>query len=178
MKKSLKAKLNNGLSLSKMKAEVFFLKYAFPCTFIIKERGQIDERTFNLLRDAAISSKTLDRLLLEKVYFRAFEKIKMVSEEMKKDKWDLEVLKEYFLKRHNVIIDNGMFAYKNAPASQKRLCKIHKARIAEDKGDCFIVQYKENNKKGKRAVLKELVPDAKTGDTVTIHYGYAVEKIS
>ena len=148
-----------------MKAEVFFLKYAFPCSFIIKERRQIDEKTFHLLRDAALNNKAPDKPLLE----------------MKKDKWDLAVLREYFLKRHNRIIDNGMFAYKNAPESQKRLCKIHIAEIAEDKGDCFIVQYRENNRKNKkstRVVLKELVPDAKIGDRVTIHYGYAVEKIS
>ena len=134
-----------------MKAEVFFLKYAFPCSFIIKERRQIDEKTFHLLRDAALNNKAPDKPLLEKVYFRAFEKIKMVSKEMKKDKWDLAVLREYFLKRHNRIIDNGMFAYKNAPESQKRLCKIHIAEIAEDKGDCFIVQYRENNRKNKKS---------------------------
>jgi|SRR3989344_2812854 len=157
-----------------MKPEVFFLKYAFPCSFIIRQRGEITEKEFKMLEDAAINGKSLPRKLLEKVYFRAFEKIGKLADEMGKDKWDLSILKEYFLTRHNNLINDGMYSYAEAPEALKNLCKVHKAKVVGIKKDALIVEYDGGKR---RPVLKTLVPDANLGDTVTIHYGYAVEKV-
>lgn len=156
-----------------MQPEVLFLKYAFPCSFIIMQRNEITQEEFNMLENAAKHDKVIPREILERVYKRAFEKIKIVAKEMNKDHWDIEVIKEYFVKRHNDMIDKGMFDYGKAPATLKKLCKIHKATVLEVKDDMLIVSYPE----GKRVVMNHFVKDAKVGDIVTIHYGYAIEKL-
>ena len=157
-----------------MEPEVLFLKYAFPCAFIIKQRGEINEFEHQILEDAAINNKVLERRLLEKVFFRAFERINKVAKELNKDKWDSEVIKEYFINKHNSIIDEGMYSYAEAPESLKNLCKVHKAKVIKTKNNFLIVEY--DNKKT-RAASKDLVKNVKIGDYVTIHYGYAVEKL-
>ena len=156
-----------------MEAEVLFLKYAFPCAFIIRQRKEISDEEFNTLKDAAINNKVLQREFLEKIFFRAFERIKKVGEEMNKEMWDVEVIKEYFLVKHNEIINGGMYSYANSPESLKNLCKVHKAKVINIKEDILIVEY--NGKT--RPVMKDFIPDAQIGDTVTIHYGYAIEKL-
>ena len=157
-----------------MKPEVFFLKYAFPCSFILKQRGEIGDKEFKQLEEGAINNKVLPRKLLEKIYFRAFEKIKPIAQEMDRDKWDLDVLKEYFLARHNALIDEGMYAYAQAPETLKNLCRVHKAKVLNVKDDVLVVEYAGGKR---RPVMGTMVSGAKIGDLVTIHYGYAVEKI-
>jgi len=157
-----------------MEPEVLFLKYAFPCAFIIKQRAEISDFEHQILEDAAINNKVLERKFLEKIFFRAFERIEKLAKELNKDKWDYEVIKEYFTDRHNSIIDEGMYSYAKAPESLKNLCKVHKAEIIQIKDDSLIVKY---NKEKLRPVIKSLVKNVKIGDFVTIHYGYAVEKL-
>ena len=157
-----------------MEPEVLFLKYAFPCAFIIKQRAEISDFEHQILEDAAINNKVLERKFLEKIFFRAFERIEKLAKELNKDKWDYEVIKEYFTDRHNSIIDEGMYSYAEAPESLKNLCKVHKAEIIQIKDDSLIVKY---NKEKLRPVIKSLVKNVKIGDFVTIHYGYAVEKL-
>ena len=158
---------------NRMKAEIFFLKYAFPCSFILRQRGEISEVQLKELEKAAMSNKALPKEVLERIYFRAFEKIKPIAQEMKKGRWDLKVLKEYFLVRHNHVIEQGMYAYAKAPETLKELCKVQRGRVTDIKKDALIVEYGRGKR---RPVLKAMVPDAKVGDRVMIHYGYAVEK--
>ena len=155
-----------------MNPEVFFLKYAYPCSYILLQRKEISEEQLENLRQAAIKGLVIPKEKLEKIYFRAFEKITPIAKDLGKDKWDLEVLKEYFITRHNEVIDKGMYAYAKAPPVLKELCKVHKAKIIDKKDNILIVQYSQ----GKiRPVNNELVPEAEIGETVTIHYGYAIE---
>ena len=51
-----------------MKSEVFFLKYAFPCSFIILQRGEITQEEFDQLEKAAINEDILPRKKLEKIF--------------------------------------------------------------------------------------------------------------
>lgn len=163
-----------------MKVENYFLKYAFPCSFVLKQRGEIDDKIIARLERAAINNDKVSRELLERVYFRAFFRIKVLAEELEKDYWDLEVIKEYFLKRHNELLD-GMFNDKDdkgldvdpkAPKFLKNLCKVFVARIIKKGEDFLVVEY-DNGKR--RVVSNALVLEAKVGDNVSIHYGYAVE---
>lgn len=150
--------------------EVYFLRYAFPCAYVLKTIKKIDEETYQTLEDAAINKKVLPRGDLEKIFENAFKNMRIVAEELRKDIWDLRVIKAYFLRRHNEIIEKN-------PATghtSKNLCKVHKAEIIEIKDDYLLVKYGEG---GHRPVLRIFVPKAKVGDRVTIHYGYAVEKI-
>lgn len=156
-----------------MEPEVIFLKYAFPCSFIIKQRNEINDSTYYMLEDAAINNKVLSRKLLEQIFFRAFERIEKIAKELNKDKWDPEVIKEYFINKHNSIIDEGMYSYAKAPESLKNLCKVHKAKVLKVQDDIAIVEYENKT----RPVHTVLTPNIKENDLVTIHYGYAVEKL-
>ena len=156
-----------------MEAEVYFLRYAFPCSSTSMQRGEINQEQFDELREAAINNRVLPREKLERVYHRAFEIIGKLANELNRDKWDLEVIKEYFLKRHNEIIEEGMYDYKRVPASLRELCKVHRAEIVKINDNVLTVRY--NGKKKK--VLSDLVRDVREGDMVNIHHGYAVEKL-
>lgn len=157
-----------------MKPEVFFIKYAYPCAFIIKQRGEIDQAQMNELENAAVNEIPLPKEKLEKIFFRAFKRIEPIARELKKDKWDLEVIKEYFLNRHSNLVEKGFEMNEDIPRTLKELCKVHKAKVVEKKDNLLVVQF--NNKT--RTVISDIVPEATVGDIVTIHYGYAVEIVS
>jgi len=154
-----------------MEAENYFLRYAFPCSFIVLERGEITEEEFQTLKEAAVNGRALEKSFLERVYFRAFQKIEKVAKELGKDKWNPEVLEHYFRVRHNQMIDEGMYSYKEAPQALKELCKIREGKVVRVEKGYAVVEYPG----GKRPVITELVPELNVGNQVVIHYGYVVE---
>jgi len=157
-----------------MKAEVFFLKYAYPCAFIAQQRGEIDEKQMEELENAAVNEIALPREKLEKIFFRAFRRIETIAKELGKDRWDMDVLKEYFLVRHSGMVEDSFELGKDIPRTLKELCKIHIGEVVEKKNDVLKVRFNDKT----RNVLGILVPNAKVGDRVTLHYGYAVEIVS
>ena len=153
-----------------MEPEIYFLKYAYPCSHILcAVRKEITKKEFNEMENAAINNIKLEREFLEKVYWRAFERINKLTKEMGKEKWDIEVIKEYFLIRHNDILDNSDY-----PESFKEMCKVFTGEVIRKTNDGeIIVKYKNNERKVKTNYL----PEIKIGDKVTIHWQYAIEKI-
>lgn len=152
-----------------MEPEVYFLRYAFPCSHIIcKIRKEINEEEYKKMERAAAENKVLPREFLEKVFFRAFERISKIADELGKDKWNKEVIKEYFVNRHNDFVHNS-----ENPETFKDLCRVHKAEIVELTGNELVVKYGKNKKRK----VKSYVKNAKVGDKVVIHYFYAVEKV-
>ncbi len=83
------------------------------------------------------------------------------------------VIQEYWRKNHNKVIDEGDGMYGIASESFKDLCKIHVAEIIEKKENKLVVKYEEKE----RIVSGFLVPEVKVGESVRIHFAYAVEKI-
>jgi hydrogenase maturation factor len=156
-----------------MRNETYFLRYAYPCLFVIKQRGEIDDALMEKLRLAAVKDEPVDRFLLEKIFFRAFKRMKNVAKELRKDVWDIEVIKDYFIGRHNLMIDAGLETYEKAPESLKKLCKVSEGKIVAIKKGALVVDLGNE----RRPVNSDFVPDAKIGDKVTVHYGYAVEKL-
>jgi hydrogenase maturation factor len=156
-----------------MRNETYFLRYAYPCLFIAKQRGEVDDSLMEKLRIAAVKDEPVDRALLEKVFFRAFRRMQVIADEMKKDVWDAAVIKDYFVDRHNMIIDSGLETYAKAPETLKNLCRVQKGKVVAKKEDILIVGLGGQ----RRPVNSDFTPDAKIGDLVTVHYGYAVEKL-
>jgi|TARA_Y100000310_G_scaffold345817_1_gene470418 hypothetical protein len=153
--------------------ETYFLKYAFPCAFIIREKEEIDDNKLKELENAAINNITLTRTELEKIFYRAFEKIERFAKEKGMDKWDINLIREYFLERHNKEIEEGRGFYATAPASIKELSKVYIGKVIGKENDVLTVEL--DNKE--RKVLNHLVPEANVGDKVSIHYGYGIEVI-
>jgi hydrogenase maturation factor len=153
-----------------MNVEHYFLRYAFPCAYIVKNLGEIDEDEFEFLKDCAINLKPISKDRLEKIFYRAFEKISKYTKEY----WDIVVMEKYFKEWHNQEIDKGVGYYATAPAHIKKLSKVYKAKILDKKFNTFLVEYPE----GQRRVFDDFVKDAQVGDFVFIHFGYAVEMAS
>lgn len=159
---------------SKMKPEQYFLRYACPCAQVLRDMGKIDEARFQELQEKAIKNEIIPKEELEKTFTEAFRRIRKIAMQMGKDYWDMEVLEEYFLKEgHNNEIDSGDGFYGKAPVIFKELCKVHKAEIIGKKGRILKVKIGEKE----RIVVNDLVQEAEIGDKVTVHYGFAVEKI-
>jgi hydrogenase maturation factor len=162
-----------------MKTEVYFLRYAFPCTDIRLQQGRITQKEYDYLMNAAVNQETVKRDDLERIFFRAFEEIEQMAKKKKTDKWDYEIIKDYFYHEHNKIIDMGKGIYKIWPESLRELSKVFRAKVIDKKQEKFlVVEYNNGKEIKKRNVLNFFVPEANINDAVMIHYGYAVEKVN
>lgn len=159
----------------KLPVEVYFLRYAFPCAFVIKEKNEISQQEYDDLERAAVEGFTVAKPILERIFHRAFYHISNLSKNMEKDKWDYEVIEEYFTNYHNHIIEMGEGAYATAPEKMKELSKVKQGRIIGRRNDILKITF--NGSGEIRAVLNHFVPDAKIGEKVRVHYGYAVEVV-
>jgi len=158
-----------------MTPERYFFIYAFPCAYLKLERGDLTKKEYELLEKKFLNKDSPDRRELERVFSPAFVWIKRISERLNKDIWDFNVIYEYWNKEHNEIINNGEGKYSEYPEVLKDLCRIHEAEIVRKQEDKNILLVKYNRKQ--RAVFSHLVPNAKIGDKVKIHYAYAVEEV-
>jgi len=149
-----------------MDVEHYFLRYAFPCAYIIKDQGEINEEEFQELYNSAKNLTPISREKLEKVFFRAFKKMRKHYS----DVWVKKNIANYFKIKHNKEIDNKEGYYKTASEDICKLSKVFKAKVIEKRGVTLLVQYSE----GKRRVFNDFV-DAQVGDFVFIHFGYAIE---
>lgn len=156
--------------------ERYFLRYAYPCTFVKVTRGVMTEAEQQELEDAALGKRPVTRARLEEVYEYAFKRIREVAEEMGKPFWTKEVIREYYQNRHSALIDMRVDSWETMPGTLRDLCKIRTATIASVMHDVFIVTYAEQGRTQPRTVVSRLVPNGKVGDTVWIHYGWACEK--
>ena len=94
-----------------MRPENFFLRYAYPCAYIAMDKGEISSEELAFLEDVAVNNKEITREKLEKVFHRAFSYIDKLAAKMGKTRWDIDVIKEYFYRNHNEVIDAGEGEY-------------------------------------------------------------------
>jgi len=157
----------------KMKVENFFLRYAYPCAYIALQRGEITNEELQELEEAAVENKDISREKLEKVFHKAFESIRELAKERNKDIWDEAIIREFFYSYHNKVIEKGEGTYATAPETLKELSKVTDAKVVKKNDDNLLVEYDKKI----RCVMNSFVAEAKEGDIVRIHYGYAVEII-
>ena len=159
-----------------MDAEAYFLRYAMPCAFIIRDLNEISDEELGQLEKAAEEGRSLPRERLEKVFYRAFEKISRFAEGLKKDKWDFEVIEKYFKEHHNKEIDRKEGYYATCGDMNRNLSKVRVAKILKKSGDKYDVEYENEGRVETRTVFSKLVPDLNVGDKAYIHFFFAVEK--
>jgi len=160
-----------------MKVENFFLRYAYPCAYILLQMKGISQQQLHELEDIAVNNKYISRERLEKIFHNAFHYIGELAKKRKKDKWSLEVIREYFYSYHNKIIDEKRGIYSKTPMMLNEISRVEIAKVIKKIDDVLIVEYidKNSHKIKNRNVHNTFVKNAKVGDSVTIHYGYAVE---
>jgi len=157
------------------KEALYFFSYAYPCSETLRDLGKLSNEEQDKLKKDFTNGNIPKREILEKSFPKAFERLDNLAKSMKRSRWDMEVLQTYWREEHNIIIDLEKGVHTNNSLVLKDLCKVHKAKIIQKvKEDLLKVVYNENQT---RFVLNWIVPNAKIGDIVTIHYGFAVEII-
>ncbi len=154
--------------------ERYFLKYAYPCIGNLMHDKKLSKEDAQNLECLLTEHKPISREYLKSCFPSAFRRIKQVAGEMKMDYWSVAVLRKYWLEEHNRFIDAGEGDYAKATPSFKELCKVYEAKVIARKDNLLTVSYDGV----KRKVLATLVPEAREGDTVTVHLAFAVEKIN
>jgi hypothetical protein len=148
-----------------MLPEVYFLRYSFPCARVLVDvRKTITEKDWEKLKQAVETDTPVDRAYLEKIFPLAIQRIKKINP----DPWSVETIREYFWNRHEEEISNDL------PPMIKRLCVVKKAKLVKQIKDVFKADLGSDDIR----YVQALYPDAKVGDTVMVHYGYAVELVS
>lgn len=151
--------------------ERYFFERAFGCTWGRVERKEMTVEDYGKLERLFLSGENPPRELIERFYFKAIEEMSGLAESLGKDLWTLEVVSEYWNKYHNQIIDGRKGMYKNIPDGLAEKCKYLEANIISKcpKDHVLVVSYSGK----RRIVFDNLVPEAKVGDRVKIHYAYA-----
>ncbi len=153
-----------------MEPEVLFLRCAFPCTEGKVHRNEITRDDFDYLEEAAREGRVVKHEMLGRVYSFAVAEMTKVADELGKSLWDKAVVEEYFFVRHNQVIDAREGPYSAAPEVMCEYCKVYDAEVIDVGKRDLLVRYGDKT----RHVLKDFVQDAKEGDRVKIHQGYAV----
>jgi len=149
-----------------MKPEVFFLKYAFPCSFVLLSRGEIDRKEYELLyKSAKEETLYLPIKKIEKIFWRALEFVGSIS--------DLNSVQKYWWFDHNKYLKLKKF--KNISNELFKECLVI---------PCRVVSVSEKKVRVKSPFLDKITElktdfvDVRLGDKVTKHYDYVCEKIS
>jgi len=171
-----KKKKNRLIVLEKEKdgedSEEYFFKYAFPCAQVKVRFGSLSVEEYDELKDKFLGGECVNREVLERVFVPAFDRIKRLADRMGRDYWDLDVIKGYWERNHNEVIDDGEGMYGEASEDFKNLCKVHEGVVVEIREGKLVVEYGG----GRRRVVSDfLVPGVKVGERVRVHYWYGVE---
>lgn len=177
----------------KCSIEIYFLRFAFPCSHISVERGRLSVREYERLRNIAIAGRLPSgvsrkdfRRKMERIFEPAFRRIRamMVERGFSGTVWKRDVFEEYFLKEHNRIISAGIEDYGSAPEVLKELCKVKKGHVVLDEvlkspeGNNFTkVKFEDGSS---RVVIVDFLGEdglkLAKGDEVLVHHGYLVSR--
>ncbi len=149
-----------------MKPEIFFLKYAYPCSFILILRKEITNGEQELLYKSAKEEKLfLSKHKIEKIFWRPMRFLKSIS--------DLKGIEKYWRFDHNFYLKNKEF--KDFEESLLEHCLVIPCEVMSVKGGEAIV--KSPFLEGENSLRIDFIK-VKPGDKVTKHYDYICEKIS
>lgn len=154
-------------------AQLIFLKYAYPCAGITLARGAISQKQYDQLEQAIKDNEALSWKTLEKAFVPAFKRLRLTATKFNRDLNDPDFIRDFFLKYHNQFIAANDGSYACAPGALKKLCRVQRGQIIKVGRDHYIVKIRQQL----RPVAKLICQGAGVGDTVSVHYGYAVEKL-
>lgn len=154
-----------------MKPEHYFFRYAFPCAQVLLDQHKIDQKAYDEMKRMFLADEYPSKQDLEQIFVSAFRRLEILAKEMNKDKWDIEVIKRYFHEDHNHFIDEGEGDYSKFGEDFKKICKVYTAEVIDREG--FVLTVKIGDEISK--VLGNALPEAKKGDKVKVHLGFAVE---
>ena len=98
---------------------MLFLKYAFPCAFVARQRKEITQEEHDLLEKMACEKTLLDMKLVERVFSRAVERMNKNADEKNIPRWSEAAVRAYFVDNHNELIDSDQYMWGKCPPSLK-----------------------------------------------------------
>jgi len=156
------------------KSRLYFFKYAFPCAQSKLYSGSLSKEDYLDLEKMFNEGKAPDKETLEKIFPAAFYRLQKLAEKLGKDKWDSAILKEYWHKNHNEIVEQGDGMYVWEKEEHKDLCKTHVAEVVRKEDGSLVVKYWNKQRKVSGLAVKGV----EFGDFVRIHYFHACEVIN
>ena len=142
-----------------------FYKYAIPCGELGAELGVLDGEKVEQARVAFMAGEPMEQL--EKVFPVAVKLLELTAGRMGKSVIDADVIRKYFWEFHDEHVREKAMFIKGFPVKE---CMVWPGRMVSD--DMVLTPV------GERKIKKLLVPNLKQGELVTVHHGYACEKIS
>jgi hydrogenase maturation factor len=149
-----------------MKPEIFFLKYAFPCSFVLLLRKEITKKEHDLLYKSAKEEKLyLTKERIEKIFWRPMKFLKSIS--------NLDEIQKYWWFDHNFYLKKKKF--KDFEEVLLEHCLVIPCEVVKVKKGKAIVKSPFLKEK---TVLKTDFVNVKPENKVTKHYDFICEKIS
>jgi len=148
---------------------VLFFKYALPCAGTLIERGSLTKKEFEKMLGLVKKEKEPEKGC-ENVFKVAMAHLTFIAKEKNKDKIDDEIIREYFLFRHDEAVDERFGMVGDFDPIE---CKTYPGIVRDLKEDA-VVETPLGVKKYKKVFVGEL----KVNDVVVVHRDFVVEKIS
>lgn len=146
-----------------MKPEIFFLRYAFPCSFIHLSRKEVTPKEYELLYKSAKDEKLyLPVKKIESIFWRAMKFIDSIK--------NLESAQKYWWFDHNKYIKLEKF--KNIDNKQCMVVPCEVVSVSDNEATVKSPFLDKDEK------LKLDFVSVKVGNKVTKHYDYVCEKVS
>ncbi len=154
-----------------MSAGEYHSRYALPCV-----QGEKRKRLEESIRKRAF----LDESELREITPKAIQRIRDFAERIRqRDKyWTLEVVKRYWLKEHNRLIETKAegFGDEHHTDATRQFCRVSLAEVLGVRGEGM--NYKVRiNFCGKERELESIIQPA-VGERVTVHRGMVIEVLS
>lgn len=163
--------------LGTLSPQQYFLRYAFPCAYVLCDLGKLERSVHDRLKDVAIHNKMISFDELEKYFPEAFRRMNLVAQKKNLPERSMELIKQYFLVDHQEFIDAGDGSYAKMPKSFCEFCKV-KEKIVLDKKivDKKLFLQTDKDVWSYAPFFKE--NEIKKGMKVTVHHALAVEIFS
>lgn len=150
-------------------SRLLFMKYALPCMGVLVKRGKITQETVDRLFDSIKNGKGVPESA-EKITEVAFAACSIIAIDNKKEHIDKDVIREYFLFRHDEMVDKR---YDIMGDFDQQACRTRPGRVLSVSNGEAIVE----NSLGKKNYRTDFLPGARSGDLVVTHWNFIVEKI-
>jgi hypothetical protein len=157
--------------------KLLFLQYALPCAEEgILKRGLI---TREQLDDAIeqVSKGKVPNGGIEKKFLEANAFCKLLAIQGKKTSIDDDVIREYFLIRHNNVVDDWVKHDEVPKGFNARGCKTHPGKVVALSRDFALVETNLGDGPERKSYRTSFVKGLKVGDDVAVHFDYVAEKI-
>ncbi len=165
-----------------MTPEELFLRYAYSCAEVQRDHlHAVTDGELAKVRRMLDREDATDDVFLKKVYPAAFRRLELIANETKRTALTTETIDAYFIIYHNAFIDARDGSYAKLPLWTCEYCKVHVARVTDillqNGHRAFRIAPYERTVFRQAGVSGDLVPEAKAGDLVVIHQGWAVKTI-